>query len=240
MRHPVFAATLFVSAIAMSSPVSLTWAAPSAPSSPTGPSADQIALRVQAVYDQTKTFKADFKQDYYIKAHDQHRSSEGKVAFEKPGKMSWRYDQPNGNRVVSDGRLLKVYEPANQQMFEQPVDKSQQAAALAFLMGEGELTKSFTLRTLDPSTEVRRRVGARRHTQRSDAGLPESAPLRRQRDVPGPTRAGHRCPRKSQPLRFQQPSREHPHAARRIHVYASERDSDRQALRKARTGLEQA
>jgi len=152
MRHPVFAATLFVSAIAMSSPVSLTWAAPSAPSSPTGPSADQIALRVQAVYDQTKTFKADFKQDYYIKAHDQHRSSEGKVAFEKPGKMSWRYDPPNGNPVVSDGRLLKVYEPANQQMFEQPVDKSQQAAALAFLMGEGELTKSFTLRTLDPST----------------------------------------------------------------------------------------
>ncbi len=152
MRHPVFAATLFVSALAMSSPVGPLWATPSESSSPAGPSAEQIAARVQAFYDQTKTFKADFKQDYYIKLHDQHRTSEGKVAFEKPGKMSWRYDQPNGNRVVSDGRVLKVYEPANQQMFEQPVGKSQQAAALSFLMGEGDLTKSFTLRVLDPST----------------------------------------------------------------------------------------
>jgi outer membrane lipoprotein carrier protein len=66
--------------------------------------------------------------------------------------MSWKYDQPNGNRVVSDGRTLKVYDRENQQMFEQPVDKSQYPAALAFLMGQGELTRSFTLRLLDPTT----------------------------------------------------------------------------------------
>jgi outer membrane lipoprotein carrier protein len=114
--------------------------------------ADAIASRVQAFYDQTKTFQADFKQEYYIRLHDQRRTSEGRVAFEKPGKMSWKYDQPNGNRVVSDGRTLKVYERSDQQMFEQPVDKSQYPAALAFLMGQGELTRSFSLRLLDPTT----------------------------------------------------------------------------------------
>ena len=63
--------------------------------------------------------------------------------------MSWPTTQPNGNRVVSDGKILKVYEKENQQMFEQPVDKSQYPAALVFLLGQGQLTESFTLRTLD-------------------------------------------------------------------------------------------
>jgi outer membrane lipoprotein carrier protein len=104
---------------------------------------------VQAFYDQTRTFQADFKQEYYIKLHDKRTTSEGHVAFEKPGKMSWKYAQPNGNRVVSDGQVLKVFEPSNQQMFVQPVDKSQYPAALSFLMGQGQLTSSFTLRLLD-------------------------------------------------------------------------------------------
>jgi outer membrane lipoprotein carrier protein len=151
MRNRAFAATLLVCAVAMSPPVA-SFLSPSASAAPATPTADAIAAKVQAFYDQTKTFQASFKQEYFIRMHDQHRTSEGRVAFEKPGKMSWKYDQPNGNRVVSDGRTLKVYDRENQQMFEQPVDKSQYPAALAFLMGQGELTRSFTLRLLDPTT----------------------------------------------------------------------------------------
>jgi len=124
-------------------------ARPAAPSS--GPTAAEVAGRVQAFYDQTKTFQADFKQEYLIKIHNQKKTSDGHVVFEKPGKMSFTYNQPNGNRVVSDGKLLKVYEKENQQMFEQAVDKSQYPAALAFLMGQGDLAKSFSLRLLDAS-----------------------------------------------------------------------------------------
>jgi outer membrane lipoprotein carrier protein len=151
MRHHSFATALVASAVAMTFPIVPLLAGPTTPVT-SGPSAEQIAARVQAFYDKTKTFQAEFKQQYVIKVHpDQPRTSEGRVAFEKPGKMSWRYQQPNGNRVVSDGRVLKIYEQDNQQMFEQPVDKSQYPAALAFLMGQGELTKSFTLRVLDAS-----------------------------------------------------------------------------------------
>lgn len=117
----------------------------------TSPEARRVAERVQAFYDQTKTFRARFKQEYLVRAHNQKKTSEGTVVFEKPGKMSFTYTEPNGNRVVSDGRTLKVYEKENAQMFEQPVDKSQYPAALAFLMGHGELQKAFGLRVLDPA-----------------------------------------------------------------------------------------
>ncbi len=72
-------------------------------------SADQIVDRVQAFYDKTTTYKAGFKQRYIVKAYDKTKDSAGSVIFEKPGKMSWRYSS-NGNRVVSDGQLIKIYE----------------------------------------------------------------------------------------------------------------------------------
>jgi outer membrane lipoprotein carrier protein len=117
--------------------------APAAPAK-SAPSltAEQIADRVQGFYDRSKTFKAGFKQQYRVRAYDKTIDSQGSVIFEKPGKMSWRYTN-NGNRVVSDGKLVKVYEKENKQMYEQPLDKSQYPAALSFLVGGGNLKQSF-------------------------------------------------------------------------------------------------
>ncbi len=111
------------------------------------PDAAGIAERVQAFYEKTKTYKASFKQSYKIKKHGKKKDSSGSVVFEKPGKMSFTYT--NGNRVVSDGKLIKVYEKDNKQMFESSMAKSQYPAALAFLVGDGDLKKSFKLRKLD-------------------------------------------------------------------------------------------
>jgi outer membrane lipoprotein carrier protein len=115
------------------------------------PTALDIGTRVQQFYDASKTFRAAFKQTYTIKVQNVQKVSTGKVTFEKPGKMSWSYDAPNGNRVVSDGTTIKVYEQENQQMYETSVAKSQYPAALAFLMGKGQLTRDFNLRLLDPA-----------------------------------------------------------------------------------------
>lgn len=112
------------------------------------PNADALAGRVQAFYNRTQTFQADFTQRYTIKAYSRTKDSGGKVVFEKPGKMSWRYTT-NGNRVVSDGKVLRVYEEENKQMYEQPMDQSQYPAALAFLVGEGDIRASFKLQVLD-------------------------------------------------------------------------------------------
>lgn len=112
------------------------------------PDANTVADRVQAFYDRTKTFQADFKQKYVIPVHNKTKDSQGSVVFEKPGKMSWRYTN-NGNRVVSDGKIIKVYEKENKQMYEESLSKSQYPAALAFLVGGGNLKKSFRLKKLD-------------------------------------------------------------------------------------------
>jgi outer membrane lipoprotein carrier protein len=148
MNLPRFskARSLFVVAVALAAlvfPLRASFAA--------APTAADLATRVQKFYDATKTFKAKFTQTYTIKVHNQKKVSTGRVTFEKPGKMSFVYDAPNGNRVVSDGKTMKIYEKDNETLYETPVGKSQYPAALSFLMGEGQLTKDFTLRLLDPS-----------------------------------------------------------------------------------------
>ncbi len=113
------------------------------------PTADEIGARVQTFYESTKTFRASFTQSYTIKVQDKKQLSKGVVTFEKPGKMNWQYAAPNGNRVVSDGKTIWVYEKENEQVFETPVKGSQYPAALSFLMGEGQLLRDFSLRLLD-------------------------------------------------------------------------------------------
>lgn len=108
------------------------------------PTAEQIADRIQVFYDKAKTFKSKFKQVYSAKAYAKTKEGNGSVILQKPGKMSWRYDN-NGNRIVSDGKLIRVYEKENKQMFEQPLDKSPYPAALAFLVGTGSLKQTFKL-----------------------------------------------------------------------------------------------
>jgi outer membrane lipoprotein carrier protein len=114
-------------------------------------SSDVIAERVQSFYDGAKTFQAQFSQRYTIFAYNKKKESQGHVAFVKPGKMSWRYSS-NGNRVVSDGKLLRVYEAENKQLYEQDMTKSAYPAALSFLLGQGKLTASFTLKKLNAQT----------------------------------------------------------------------------------------
>ena len=122
-----------------------------APPQAAQPSANALAARVQAFYNRTQTFQADFAQKYTIKAYNRTKESSGKVVFEKPGKMSWRYTT-NGNRVVSDGKILKVYEEEEKQMYEQPMNQSQYPAALSFLVGQGDIRTSFKLETLNSAT----------------------------------------------------------------------------------------
>lgn len=158
MRRRTFA----LGSAALFAPAVLGWTSPSVaqaqtpaspgtavpPAAPKPGSADAIADRVQAFYDQAKTYKAKFKQRFTIYAYNRTKDSSGEVIFAKPGKMRWTYTN-NGNVVVSDGKQIKIYEKDNRQMYVQNVDKTQYPAALSFLLGNGSLRREFALTQLD-------------------------------------------------------------------------------------------
>jgi outer membrane lipoprotein carrier protein len=105
-----------------------------------------VVAGVDALYGNVTTFKATFRQRY---GYGRTKDPQGSVRFEKPNKMSWRYD--NGNRVVSDGHLVKVYEKASKQLYEHPLEKTHFPAALSFLLAQGKIEQAFKLTKLDAS-----------------------------------------------------------------------------------------
>jgi outer membrane lipoprotein carrier protein len=146
LLFPVLTALcLCASAASAGDPPLAASGAPAANCLPATPTAAQAVTCVQQVYDQSQTFASDFSQKFWVKAYNQEKSSHGHVTFAKPGKMHWTYDDPQstGNRVVSDGVVIKVYEANNKQMYEQPIEKSQYPAALSFLTGTGKLGDAF-------------------------------------------------------------------------------------------------
>ncbi len=145
-----FTSVLFAALVAVSLPLiaSDSTAQPAASALP-AEKAQAVLGKVQAFYDKTTSFSAEFSQEFFVKSHNVKKQSKGKVTFAKPGKMHWDYTEPKDNKVVSDGAILKVYEAANKQMFEQNVDKSQYPAALSFLIGGGKLGDVFTFDLYD-------------------------------------------------------------------------------------------
>ncbi|WP_434042583.1 MULTISPECIES: LolA family protein [Sorangium] len=117
-------------------------APPSMPPAEAG-SAEAVAAEVDTIFVGKTTYLARFKQEHTQKISGAVKKQSGVVSVEKPNKISFRYDPPNQNRIVSDGVSLKVYVAEDRQMFVTPVQSSEYPGALSFLMGHG-LRPSFT------------------------------------------------------------------------------------------------
>ena len=122
------------------------------PSAKAKPNAKAVAMQVQNFYDQTRNVFAQFQQTYFHVLYKRYERSRGKVLFHRPGKMRWDYAKPNGKVIVSDGKILRVYEPGEKgragQVFEQKMGDAQLPQAMSFLTGVGRLEDNFVFRLL--------------------------------------------------------------------------------------------
>jgi outer membrane lipoprotein carrier protein len=106
---------------------------------------DAVVNRVQRRYDTATDFRARFTQRLTSAAMGRKTNSAGTVMFKKPGRMRWDYEKPERSTYVSDGGVLWLYEPDDQQVFKQALKASQLPAALAFLTGKGKLAAEFDI-----------------------------------------------------------------------------------------------
>jgi outer membrane lipoprotein carrier protein len=61
-------------------------------------------------------FSAKFFQESMLKAMQISDTAEGKLTVKRPGKMRWEYTIPDVQTVVSDGRTMWIYRPADNQV----------------------------------------------------------------------------------------------------------------------------
>jgi len=106
--------------------------------------ADDVVTRVQARYDATHDFTAKVIQKLRVASLDKTLTSQGTVAFKKPGRMRWEFKEDDPQIIVADGTTLWFYRPQEQQVFKAPFDAAfRSTTPISFLTGVGRIAQDF-------------------------------------------------------------------------------------------------
>ncbi len=130
--------------------------------------AEHIVDALQKNYDATVDFVADFRQQTDVKTLNRSLKAWGKLYFKRPGKMLWRYEEPKGQLVLTDGNSLYFLQPEQNQILKSPLKNAFRSdIPLSFLLGIGSLKKDFdaVLKATEESQYV-----LRLQPKRGDAG----------------------------------------------------------------------
>lgn len=117
--------------------------------------AQAVVRGVQQRYDATGDYSARFRQTTEYRTLNRRIEGKGRVYFSKPGKMLWRYDEPAGQFVLSDGRHLYFYQPVERQVIKTAFGAAFRSdLPLSFLLGIGDLTRDFRAELTDGSGDA--------------------------------------------------------------------------------------
>lgn len=100
-------------------------------------------------------FSAKFFQESMLKAMQISDTAEGSLTVKRPGKMRWEYTIPDVQTVVSDGRTLWIYRPAdNQVMVGKAPTFFSGGKGAGFLSDIRQVRKSFTIEVLKAENDA--------------------------------------------------------------------------------------
>jgi outer membrane lipoprotein carrier protein len=110
----------------------------------------EAAAAVQRRYEGVRDLQARFVQTSLAAGRATPVTSRGAVVMAVPGRMRWSYEEPEPSLLVSDGKILWIYDPAFGEAQRLPVGDGGylSGAAIQFLLGEGDLFRDFRVTAL--------------------------------------------------------------------------------------------
>jgi outer membrane lipoprotein carrier protein len=139
---PLAISLLLLAAAPTTVPEPAPAATPAVAAAPTP--ATELARKVQGFYEQTRDLSARFTQTYSYAGAGRKLTSTGTLKVKKPGLMRWDYLTPSPKVVAVTGKRLVQYEPEEQQAYvDEQFDATAMTAAVAFLLGQGDLLREF-------------------------------------------------------------------------------------------------
>ncbi|MDP3503626.1 MAG: outer membrane lipoprotein carrier protein LolA [Myxococcales bacterium] len=109
------------------------------------PAVKTLVDRMQAFYETTSDFSADFRQDYFYKISKRTQTSTGTVLFRKPGLMRWDYAKPSAKTFVLAGVKVYMHDPEAKLLTVASIGTSKLSASVTFLFGQGKLADEFAI-----------------------------------------------------------------------------------------------
>ncbi len=114
---------------------------------------DEILTGIEKCYSPVG-FEAKFTQKSTIKAMDITDSAKGAAIFKRPGKMKWTYEEPEAQKIITDGTTLWVYKPdENQVTIGQAPEFFGDGKGASFLSDIKLIRKKFNVSLVTPENK---------------------------------------------------------------------------------------
>ena len=112
----------------------------------------EILQQIQSQYKSISSFTGNFVQ-ISIKRNSKilPKKAEGRVSYKRPGKMRWVYSLPEEQLLVTNGKILWLFDPLLENVTVQKLKKIADGTSLSFLLGLGDLNKDFRHREVSQS-----------------------------------------------------------------------------------------
>ncbi|MBI3596964.1 MAG: outer membrane lipoprotein carrier protein LolA [Nitrospirae bacterium] len=112
----------------------------------------EVVQKIQAAYEHTTDWKAEFEQVTQIEGFDSPITSRGTLYIKKPDKLRWDYLEPNRHQILVNEQKIWIYTPEQKQVIVSPfAEISDSQLPLHLLSGVGRLDRDFTVQWTDPA-----------------------------------------------------------------------------------------
>ncbi len=95
------------------------------------------------------TFTALFSQSLFDENGSELQFSAGQFSLQKPGKFSWDYEEPYPQIIMSNGKVIWMYDSELEQVTIKPVDSTLSKTSMVLLFSKTEIDKDFKIIKLD-------------------------------------------------------------------------------------------
>jgi len=109
--------------------------------------ADAIA-RLRAFNADTRSVTAEFTQRVLNERMKEVQNNTGYLALQRPGKFRWVYKTPHEQLLVSDGKVLWLYDPELKQVTRRAIGGAMSGTPAALLAGDAQVESAYTLRNI--------------------------------------------------------------------------------------------
>ncbi len=117
-----------------------------------------LVQRIQAHYDQVQDFEAHFIQRVVHRIVHKVIEESGTMAFKRPGRMRWEYQNPENKLFVTDGEKSYFYVPEDRQVIVSHTPGGAMGLAegspFSIIMGETRLLDAFEVKNSDSGPQV--------------------------------------------------------------------------------------
>ncbi len=103
---------------------------------------------LERFFREVNTFSASFKQVVLDASQNPVQESSGRLWIKRPGKFRWDYQAPYEQKIISDGKLLWIYDVELKQVTRQNLSVSLGQTPAILLAGRGKFKDNFRVKSL--------------------------------------------------------------------------------------------